>query len=84
MSDCNCRFLVEIYVSVLTLFGVQLSEALSKSHVKKTELVITKLILHTVRTQVVTAIPSFASFILYQTMPDNFMFYTPVFITGEL
>jgi hypothetical protein len=63
---------------------MQLSEARSNCFVRETELVITKLILHTMRTQVVTAIPSFLSLILYQTMPDNFMFYTPVFFTGTL
>jgi len=63
---------------------VILSQARSKSPFKKTETVVTKLIVHTVQTAAVTALASLVWLILYTTMPNNFVSLTTVFMIGKL
>jgi len=61
-----------------------LSEARSKSPFKRTETVVTKLIVHAVQTAAVTAIASLIWLILYTAMPNNFVSLTTVFMIGKL
>jgi hypothetical protein len=63
---------------------MKLSEARSKSPFKRTETVVTKLIVHAVQTAAVTAIASLIWLILYTTMPNNFVSLTTVFMIGKL
>jgi hypothetical protein len=63
---------------------MKLSEARSKSPFKRTETVVTKLIVHAVQTAAVTAIASLIWLILYTAMPNNFVSLTTVFMIGKL
>jgi len=63
---------------------VILAEARAKSPFKRTETVVTKLIVHAVETAAVTAVASLAWLILYVTMPNNFVSLTAVFMIGKL
>jgi len=63
---------------------VILFEARSKSPYKRTESLVTKLIVHTVQTAAVTAITSLVNLIFFAVMPYNFLFGIPTYITGKL
>lgn len=66
------------------MLDVQLSRARSNSPFKKTETVVTKLIVHTVQTAAVTAVASLAWFILYTTMPNNFVSIAVAYMIAKL
>jgi len=63
---------------------VILSRARSSSPFKKTDTVVTKLIVHTVQTAAVTAVASLAWLILYITMPNNFVSITAAYMIAKL
>jgi len=63
---------------------VILSRARSNSPFKKTETVVTKLIVHTVQTAAVTAVASLAWLILYVTMPNNFVSIAAAYMIAKL
>jgi hypothetical protein len=66
------------------MLDVQLSQARSNSPFKKTETVVTKLIVHTVQTAAVTAVASLAWLILYTTMPNNFVSIAAAYMIAKL
>lgn len=61
-----------------------LAQAKINSTFKKTETLITKLIVHTVETGVVTVITATVDLSLYLTFPNNFMHIVPALILGKL
>jgi ATP-dependent helicase YprA (DUF1998 family) len=63
---------------------MQLSRARSNSPFKKTETVVTKLIVHTVQTAAVTAVASLVWLILYTTMPNNFVSIAAAYMIAKL
>ncbi|KIM88457.1 hypothetical protein PILCRDRAFT_814357 [Piloderma croceum F 1598] len=63
---------------------VILSRARSNSPFKKTETVVTKLIVHTVQTAAVTAVASLAGLILYTTLPNTFVSIVTAYMIAKL
>jgi len=66
------------------VLDMQLSRARSNNPFKKTETVVTKLIVHTVQTAAVTAVISLAWLILYTTMPNNFVSIAAAYMIAKL
>jgi len=73
-----CDFLIA--ASMVTI----LLQAKSNSPFKKTETLITKLIVHTVETGVVTVITAIVDLALYLKYPDYFLHIVPAVILGKL
>jgi len=73
-----CDFLIA--ASMVTI----LLQAKSNSAFKKTETLITKLIVHTVETGVVTVVTATVDLSLYLKYPNNFLHIVPALILGKL
>ncbi|KAF8632077.1 hypothetical protein AX15_002054 [Amanita polypyramis BW_CC] len=76
--------IVQDLTTNLTLNIIQLHQAKTNSPFKRTETLITKLIVHTVETGVVTVITAIVDLSLYIKFPDTFIHIVPALVLGKL